>query len=98
MRCAISVVQSKYISLAEHNLEDLIDIYHAALQQAYDKYLRKEITFEEQDTMKVLSFFAELSLPEPMGGEIKQFRNIYEQTHKENRRATQGGKEVLVRL
>lgn len=57
MRSAISAVQEKYASLARDKREDLIDNYNSVLQRTYDKYLCKEITYEETDVMKVHFFF-----------------------------------------
>jgi FMN phosphatase YigB (HAD superfamily) len=98
LRSAISAVQEKYASLAGNKLEDLIARYNAALQRAYDKYLCKEITYEEADVMKVQLFFTELGLPEPSPEEAREFRAIYKPAYRGNRRAIPGSVETLVRL
>ena len=76
LRFAISFIQKKYASLAGNELEDLIARYNAPLQRAYDKYLCKEIAYEEADVMKVQLFFIELGLPEPSPEEAREFRAI----------------------
>ena len=48
--------------------------------------------------MKVRSFFAGLGLTEPSRDEVKEFRAIYRLAYRENRRATPGSIETLVRL
>lgn len=98
VRCAIQVVQRKYSFLAEHNFEHLVETYNTALQTAYDKYLLKEITYKEADSMKVHLFFAALDLPEPSLEEIKEFRAVYQHTYRANRQATPGSLETLTRL
>ncbi|RYO85440.1 hypothetical protein DL764_009176 [Monosporascus ibericus] len=65
LRSAISAIQENYADLAVYGLEELIARYNAALQEAYDKYLYKEITYEEADVMKVQLFFTRLALPKP---------------------------------
>ncbi len=75
-----------------------MDKYNAALQQAYHKYLRKEISYEEADVVKVCLFFAEVGFLDPSLEEIRDFRAVYKQTYRENRRATSGSVETLARL
>jgi HAD superfamily hydrolase (TIGR01549 family) len=98
LRSAISAVQEKYASLGGNTLQDLIGKYNAALQRAYDKYLGKEITYEETEAMKVQLFFTDLGLPGPSAEEAREFRATYQPEYRENRRATPGSIETLVRL
>ena len=70
----MSVVRDKYAILKGHGLEDLIDRYNVALQKAYDRYLGKEISFEDTHVIKVRSFFTELGLAEPSLFEVNEFR------------------------
>ena len=98
LRSAISIVQEAYPNLAEFTLEILITVYNVALQKAYDKYLAKEIMYIETDAMKVQLFFTQLGLPTPTDDEISQFRGVYKSAYRQNRRATKGSIETLVRL
>ncbi len=98
LQSAISAVQEKYADLARHDPEDLVVEYSAALQHAYDKYLRKEITYEETQGMKVHMFFTALGLQEPTPEEVKEFRATYKPAYRASRRATPGSIETLVRL
>lgn len=98
LRSAISAVQAQYVSLSNYVHEDLIERYHNALQAAYDKYLRKEITYDEADSLKVQIFYEGLGLPQPNLEDIKEFRSIYKNAYRKNRRATPGAVETLVRL
>jgi putative hydrolase of the HAD superfamily len=96
LRSAISAVQEKYASLAGNEPEDLIARYNSALQRAYDKYLCKEITYEETDIIKIQLFFTQLGLPEPTPEEASEFRAIYKPAYRANRRATTGSIETLI--
>ncbi|KAH7305486.1 HAD-like domain-containing protein [Stachybotrys elegans] len=98
MRTAVVAVQKRYITLQSKGVEDLIEHYNSALQQAYDAYLARDITYEEADIKKVRLFFTDLGLPEPSMGDIKEFRSIYKPAYQESRRATPGSIETLVRL
>lgn len=98
LRCAMSVVRDKYATLKGHGLEDLIDRYNVALQRAYDRYLAKEISFEDTHVIKVRSFFTELGLTEPSLFEVNKFRTVYKPAYRSNQRATPGSIETLVRL
>ncbi|KAL7924302.1 HAD-like domain-containing protein [Trichoderma austrokoningii] len=98
LRHAISVIHSKYTALAKRTVEELIRQYNASLQQAYDAYLDKAITYAEADTRKIHLFFASLGLPEPSFDEVQQFRDAYKAVYRANRRATPGSIEALVRL
>ncbi|KAL3441824.1 HAD-like domain-containing protein [Aspergillus insuetus] len=98
LRCAISAIQDGWPLLASHNRNNLISVYNGALQQAYDKYLSKEITYEETNGLKVKLFFAAIGLPEPSLADIARFREIYQPAYRSNRRATPGAVEALVRL
>ncbi|CEL04175.1 hypothetical protein ASPCAL05306 [Aspergillus calidoustus] len=98
LRCAISAIQDEWPPLASHSRDALIAVYDCALQQAYDKYLNKEITYEETDALKVQLFFSTLGLPGPIPDEISRLRSIYKPAYRSNRRATPGAVETLVRL
>ncbi|KAL4781731.1 HAD-like domain-containing protein [Aspergillus varians] len=98
LRCAITAIQVAWPALARHNRQDLITAYSGALQQAYDKYLSKELTYEETDALNVQLFFAALGLPELRPEEIVRFCGIYKPAYRSNRRATPGAVEALVRL
>lgn len=98
LRLAISAVQRKYTGLAGKRIEELIDKYNIALQQAYDDYLNKVITYEEADIRKIHLFFAALGLPEPSLDEVREFRDAYRAVYRPNRRATPGSIETLARL
>jgi putative hydrolase of the HAD superfamily len=98
LRSAISAVQARYVSLSTYVREDLIERYNGALQEAYDKYLRKEITYDEADSMKVQIFYKGLGLRQPNLEEMKEFRAVYKDAYRKNRRATPGSVETLVRL
>ncbi|CAJ0546958.1 Ff.00g015850.m01.CDS01 [Fusarium sp. VM40] len=98
LRLAISAVQSKYTGLAGKSVEELIDKYNIALQQAYDEYLNKVITYEEADVRKIHLFFAALYLPEPSLDEVREFRDVYKAVYRANRRATPGSIKTLARL
>lgn len=98
LRMAISAVQRKYTGLAGKNVEELINQCNIALQQAYDSYLDKVITYEEADIQKIHLFFAALGLSEPSLEEVKEFRAAYKAVYRENRRATPGSIEALTRL
>jgi putative hydrolase of the HAD superfamily len=98
LRCAVSAIQDGWPQLASHNRNDLISVYNGALQQAYDKYLSKEITYEETNALNVQLFFAALGIPEPSLEDITRFRKSYQPAYRSNRRATPGAVEALVRL
>ena len=98
LRCAMSVVRDKYAILKGHGLEDLIDRYNVALQRAYDRYLGKEISFEDTHVIKVRSLFTELGLAEPSLFEVNEFRTVYKPAYRSNQRATPGSIETLLRL
>ncbi|KAH6954710.1 HAD-like domain-containing protein [Fusarium avenaceum] len=98
LRLAISAVQRIYTGLAGKSIEELIDKYNIALQQAYDDYLNKVVTYEEADARKIHLFFAALDLPEPSLDEVREFRDAYKAVYRANRRATPGSIETLARL
>jgi putative hydrolase of the HAD superfamily len=98
LRCAISAIQDGWPQVASHNRNDLISVYNSALQQAYDKFLSKEITYEETNALKIQLFFAAVGLAEPSLADITRFREIYQPAYRSNRRATPGAVEALVRL
>ncbi|KAM0347593.1 hypothetical protein ACHAPU_004605 [Fusarium lateritium] len=88
----------RYTSLQGKKVEELVDQYNAALQQAYDEYLDKVITHEQADVRKIHLFFAALGLPELNLDEVQEFRDAYKAVYRGNRRATPGSIKTLVRL
>jgi len=98
LQCAISAIRAKYVCLSQHTNDELVTKYNAALQTAYDKYLRKEITYEEFDLDKVYLFFVSLSLPKPTPEQAREFRATYQPVYRQNRRATLGSIETVCRL
>ncbi|KAH6869757.1 HAD-like domain-containing protein [Thelonectria olida] len=98
LRSAISAIQKKYASLSEKKLEELVGTYNTALQQAYDEYLDKKITYAETEAKKIQLFFNRYGLPQPSADEVQEFRAIYKPVYRENRRATPGSIETLARL
>ncbi|KAL6829664.1 HAD-like domain-containing protein [Trichoderma sp. SZMC 28015] len=98
LHLAIAAIQRNYAGLAEKTVDELIDKYSIALQQAYDAYLDKVITYEEADVQKIHLFFSSLGLPEHSLGEVQKFRDTYKTVYRKNRRATPGSIEALVRL
>ncbi|KAK6198983.1 hypothetical protein LQW54_010257 [Pestalotiopsis sp. IQ-011] len=90
LRCANSAVQSEYASLAGHAPDELLRKYNAALEQAYDGYLDKAVTYEEADLIKVRLFFAKVGLPEPTAQDVARFRAAYKPAYRAHRRATPG--------
>ncbi|KAG4442980.1 hypothetical protein IFR05_001511 [Cadophora sp. M221] len=50
-----------------------MDIYNRALEESYDKYFARKITYEETDLTKVRLFFARLGLPELSMKEVGDF-------------------------
>ncbi|KAL7929526.1 HAD-like domain-containing protein [Trichoderma chlorosporum] len=91
-------MKRKYTALAGTNVNELINQYNLALQQSYDAYLNKVITYEEADIRKIHLFFTSLGLPEPSLDEVQEFRGAYKAVYRENRRATPGSIQVLARL
>lgn len=95
VRSAISAVRTKFETLAKFPADELISKYHPALDAAYDAYLRKEITYEDNHTVKVQLFFANLGLPPPTINEVKEFRATYRPAYQASRRATAGSVQTL---
>ncbi|KAL2674273.1 hypothetical protein Neosp_012724 [[Neocosmospora] mangrovei] len=98
LRLAISTMQLLYPILEGKNVEELVDKYNTALQQAYDEYLDKAITFEEANTRKIHLFYTALGLPKPSLDEVNDFRGGYKTIYRANRKATPGSVETLLRL
>ncbi|KKO97386.1 hypothetical protein THAR02_10513 [Trichoderma harzianum] len=98
LRFAIAAMQRNYTGLTEKTVDELIDKYNIALQQAYDAYLDKVITYEEADVRKLHLFFSSLDLPEPSLDEVQKFRDTDKAVYRKNRRATSGSIEALARL
>ncbi|KAM0229464.1 hypothetical protein ACHAPO_010008 [Fusarium lateritium] len=98
LRCAISAIQQQYPGLEDISLQKLIDHYNDSLQNAYDRYLQKLITYEDKDNEKVKLFFESLELPEPTPEDANAFRAIYQPVYRSSRRAIPGSIETLARL
>ena len=96
-KLAIAAVRERF-RLGIHDIGELIRLYNDALQEAYDRYLVKEITYEEKDLEKVKLFFQKLNLAVPDDSVIHEFLELYETAYQEDRRATPGSIETLVRL
>ncbi|MFT7184182.1 MAG: HAD superfamily hydrolase (TIGR01549 family) [Oceanicoccus sp.] len=94
---AVAAIRKRF-GLSAHDTNKLIDLYNEALQEAYDRYLGKEITYAEKDLEKVRLFFQKLNLPTPDEAKIHEFLELYETSYQEDRRATPGSVETLVRL
>jgi HAD superfamily hydrolase (TIGR01549 family) len=98
LHCAILSLRNCYPEFSTFSDSKLTTTYHRCLEEAYNSYLRKTITYAEKDIQKIKSFFTELELPEPSVEEIQHFRQKYSKTYKASRRATTGSIETLVRL
>jgi HAD superfamily hydrolase (TIGR01549 family) len=98
LHSALSATQASFPILSLLNLDHLINKYNAALQHSYDAYLRKEVTYEEANLIKVRTFFSSLGLPEPSPSEAKNFRTIYKAAYAHHRRANEGSVETLAQL
>jgi HAD superfamily hydrolase (TIGR01549 family) len=98
LHCAILSVRTSYPEFSSFSDRKLITTYHRCLEEAYNSYLRKVITYAEKDIQKIKSFFTELELPEPSVEEIGRFRQKYREAYQANRRATTGSIETLIRL
>lgn len=98
LHCAISAIQERYPGLADIETQTLIDQYNDSLQQAYDRYLEKLITYEEKDTVKVKLLFQGLGLLEPSSQDVIDFRATYQPAYRASRRATPGSIELLTQL
>lgn len=97
LKNAIKATRENF-GLTSFNVSQLIDTYNSALQTAYDRYLKKEISYEEKDNEKVRLFFQNLSLPIPRRDGIDAFLSLYDKIYFSDRRATPGAIETLVRL
>lgn len=97
LRSAMTVNRERF-GLGSFTVGKLIDTYNLSLQTAYDRYLRKEISYEEKDIEKVRLFFQNLSFPIPGEEDINIFLDSYSAVYLRNRRATPGTVETLVRL
>ncbi|KAL4730865.1 hypothetical protein ACLX1H_002907 [Fusarium chlamydosporum] len=98
LNCAISAIQERYPGLADIETQTLIEQYNNSLQQAYDRYLKRFITYKEKDTVKVKLFFQGLGLPEPSSQCVIDFRATYQPAYRASRRATPGSIELLTQL
>ncbi len=97
LRNAISANREQF-GLDSFTVNQLIDTYNASLQVAYDRYLKMEISYEEKDREKVRIFFENLSLPAPGSEGVDAFLASYDEVYFQDRRATPGSVETLVRL
>jgi HAD superfamily hydrolase (TIGR01549 family) len=98
LHCAILSLRTSYPEFSSFPDSKLTTTYHRCLEQAYNSYLRKTITYAEKDIRKIKSFFTELELPEPSMEEIGRFKEKYVEAYKASRRATSGTVETLMKL
>jgi phosphoglycolate phosphatase-like HAD superfamily hydrolase len=98
LHSAVLSLRTSYPEFSSFSDSKLTTAYHRCLEQAYNSYLRKIITYAEKDIQKVKSFFNELDLPEPSMEEIGRFRQKYQEVYKASRRATLGTVETLMKL
>lgn len=91
-------IQRCRLSLNSFPIGQLIDIYNGSLQKAYDRYLRKEISYEETGHEKVSLFFHNLNLSAPGRDDVDTFLTSYDKVYFSDRRAAPGAIETLVRL
>jgi HAD superfamily hydrolase (TIGR01549 family) len=98
LHCAILSVRTFYPEFSSFSDKKLTAAYDRCLEQAYNFYLRKAITYAEKDVQKVRSFFSELELPEPSREEIQHFKEKYSEAYKASRRAMPDSIETLIRL
>ncbi|KAB5576476.1 HAD-like domain-containing protein [Coniochaeta sp. 2T2.1] len=96
LQSAISACQSHLPALAGYPLLTLTTAYNTSLQHAYDRYLAKEITYDETEPLKVGSFFTSLGISTPPT--VQEFRSVYKPAYRASRRATPGAIESLIRL
>ncbi|KAG5765315.1 hypothetical protein H9Q72_006612 [Fusarium xylarioides] len=92
---AMALVRSKFPPLRDIPVDVLVEKYNKALNIVYDKYLRKEIPYGEQDAEKVNLFFRILDLAEPDSDGIARFRSVYKEGYRMNRNAMPGSIQTL---
>lgn len=93
----IAVLREEF-SLQEFQLDKLISNYDDALQEAFDRYLANEISYEEKDLEKVKLFYEKLGLPILDEAAVKAFLKLQKKTYQEDLRATPGSIETLIWL
>jgi putative hydrolase of the HAD superfamily len=98
LRSAIISLRTSHPELSPFSDSKLTTTYHRCLEEAYNSYLLKTITYAEKDIQKVRSFFASLSLPEPSMEQIQHFRQRYQEVYRASRRTFPGCIETLTRL
>src|SRR3989338_8935678 len=87
-----------HLGIYAHNIEELASKYNRSLEQAYQKYLNGEISYEEKDRLKIIYYFQSLQMTEPTKAQIQDFVGVYESTYMANRRATSGSVHTLKEL
>ncbi|KAF5673258.1 hypothetical protein FDENT_10351 [Fusarium denticulatum] len=92
---AMSAVRTTFLLLREIQLNVLTKKYNEVLNLVYNKYFRKKIAYEEQDTEKVKLFFRSLDLDEPDSDGIARFRSVYKAGYRMNRNAMPGSIQTL---
>jgi putative hydrolase of the HAD superfamily len=98
LRTAIEAIRAKLPDFTPFKKQQLIEVYERSLQQAYDSYLRGDISYYEKDIVKFRSFYAELNLPESNQDRINEFKSVYQAAYRSSRRATPGSIETLIEL
>jgi putative hydrolase of the HAD superfamily len=95
---AMALVRTRFPLPREIPVDVLVEKYNKALNNVYDKYLQKEIRYEQKDAEKVNLFFGLLGLPEPDNDGVARFRSVYKEGYRMSRKAMPGSIEVLRNL
>jgi putative hydrolase of the HAD superfamily len=99
LKNGISAIKNAYPQyLGNFDVNFLVETYNQSLEEAYQQYLDRQISYEEKDKRKIDIFFQKLGLPIPSSNIAKSIRSIYEESYQSDRRATPGSVETLVRL
>ena len=95
----LSAVKIRFPSyFSRFDLNHIRSAYNHALEEAYQKYLKGDITYDLKDILKVRIFFKSLGLPEPDDIGVHAFRQAYDTAYMSSRRATSGTIEALTYL
>ncbi|CAG7554685.1 unnamed protein product [Fusarium equiseti] len=97
-RCALTAVQEQHPNFKNVSTQKFVDTYNKSLDEAYDKWLRHEISEDEKDVEKFKLLYKYLGLPEPTDDDMVSFTDIYRPTYRSCRKATPGSIETLVKL
>ncbi|PVH85282.1 HAD-like protein [Cadophora sp. DSE1049] len=93
-----TTIQSTFPLLSPIPLPHLQKFYNASLQTAYSQYLTHQIPFSDTHALKIQLFYSALNLPPPSPEQNLDFREVYKNAYRANRRATEGGLATLKRL